>query len=154
LQLLSRPHRTRRDGEWSGGKAVIFIVTLGATGSVTLAARSAGMSRKSAYALRSRDSAFAQAWNAALAVKPPAVAEGDKAKRATPSTSSSTKPRINGPARHAELDSASMNKAESRSRKSVFMDSDFRQNDELKLRREHLLRDRFFARLAARPAAQ
>jgi hypothetical protein len=34
------------------------------------------------------------------------------------------------------------------------MNSDFRQNDELKLRREHLLRDRFFARLAARPTGQ
>ena len=92
MQLLSRPRRTPRNGEWSGGKAVIFIVTLGATGSVTLAARSAGMSRKSAYALRSRDSAFAQAWNAALAVKPPTRTEGDKAKRAAPSNSSSSMP--------------------------------------------------------------
>jgi hypothetical protein len=49
------------------------------------------MSRKSAYALKLRDPAFAQAWHAALAVKPPATAEGDKAERATPSTSSSSK---------------------------------------------------------------
>ena len=102
MQLLSRPRRTRRNGEWSGGKAVIFIVTLGATGSVTLAARSAGMSRKSAYALKSRDSAFAQAWNTALAVKPPTAAEGDKPKRATPSTSSSSLPSALA-AKHEEM---------------------------------------------------
>jgi hypothetical protein len=155
LTLLSRPCRARRNGEWSTGKAVTFIVTLAATRSVTLAARSAGMSRKSAYALKARDPAFARAWNAALAVKPSTKAEGDKAKRATPSTWSSSGPQTKTPPhRHAELDSASMNTADSRSRESVFVNSDFRQNDELKLRREHLLRDRFFARLAARPTGQ
>ena len=102
LQLLSRPRRTPRNGEWSGGKAVIFIVTLGATGSVTLAARSAGMSRKSAYALRSRDSAFAQAWTAALAVKPRTAPKGDKAKRAAPSTSSINVPSALA-AKHEEM---------------------------------------------------
>jgi hypothetical protein len=65
LHLLSRPHRPRRSGEWSSAKAVTFIVTLAATQSVTLAARKVGMSRKSAYALRSRDPAFAAAWDAA-----------------------------------------------------------------------------------------
>ena len=60
---LSRP---RRAHEWSGGKIVTFLVTLAATQSVTLAARGAGMSRKSAYALKGRDPAFADAWNKAL----------------------------------------------------------------------------------------
>jgi len=45
--------------------AVTFIVTLAATRSVTLAARAVGMSRKSAYALKQRDPAFAFAWAAA-----------------------------------------------------------------------------------------
>ncbi len=65
--LLSRPARARRSNEWNGGKAVTFIVTLAASRSVTLAALEAGMSRKSAYALKERDRAFAAAWNAALA---------------------------------------------------------------------------------------
>jgi len=64
---LSRPRRPRRSGEWTQGRAVTFIVTLAAARSVTLAARAAGMSRKAAYALRSRDPAFASAWNAAIA---------------------------------------------------------------------------------------
>lgn len=65
-QLLSRPRRPRRSGEWTPERAVTFIVTLAATASVTLAARAAGMSRKSAYALKGRDRAFAAAWTAAL----------------------------------------------------------------------------------------
>ena len=59
-------HRPRRPHEWSNVKAVTFIVTLAALRSVTLAADRAGMSRKSAYALKSRDPAFAAAWVAAL----------------------------------------------------------------------------------------
>ena len=66
MDLLSRPRRPRRPHEWNAGTAVTFIVTLAATGSVTLAAREAGMSRKSAYALRARDPAFAASWDAAL----------------------------------------------------------------------------------------
>ena len=66
MDLLSRPRRPRRSHEWNAGTAVTFIVTLAATGSVTLAARASGMSRKSAYALRKRDAAFAASWNAAL----------------------------------------------------------------------------------------
>ena len=66
MNLLSPPRRPRRPHEWNAGAAVTFIVTLAATGSVTLAARDAGMSRKSAYALRVRDHAFAASWNAAL----------------------------------------------------------------------------------------
>lgn len=67
--LLSRPLRPGRAHEWSRGKAVTFIVTLAATRSVTLAARAAGMSRKAAYALKSRDPAFADAWKIATAAR-------------------------------------------------------------------------------------
>ncbi len=74
--LLSNPRRQRRSREWTQGKAVTFIVTLAATRSVTLAARAAGMSRKAAYALKSRDAAFAHAWKVATA----ANRAGDKAK--------------------------------------------------------------------------
>jgi hypothetical protein len=75
--ILSRPFRPRRAQEWSSGKAVTFLVTLAANGSVTLAADRAGMSRKSAYALKSRDPAFARAWQSALAARRP-QREGDK----------------------------------------------------------------------------
>ncbi len=77
LSFLSWPRRTRRPHEWSPGKAVTFIVTLAATRSVTLAARESGMSRKSAYALKDRDPAFAAAWDAALKARP-ARRQGDK----------------------------------------------------------------------------
>lgn len=63
---LSRPRRPRRAGEWTADRAVTFIVTLAAAQSVTLAARRAEMSRKSAYALKGRDPAFAAAWAVAL----------------------------------------------------------------------------------------
>ena len=63
---LSRPRRPHRLGEWTSDKVVTFIVTLAVSQSVTLAARSAGLSRKSAYALKARDPAFAGAWNAAV----------------------------------------------------------------------------------------
>ena len=75
---LSRPRRPRRSGEWTQGRAVTFIVTLAAARSVTLAARAAGMSRKAAYALRSRDPAFASAWNAAIAANRPTKPQGYK----------------------------------------------------------------------------
>jgi hypothetical protein len=67
LLKLAHVRRPRRAREWSDGKAVTFIVTLAAHRSVTLAAVRAGMSRKSAYALKHRDSGFAAAWNSALA---------------------------------------------------------------------------------------
>ena len=70
---LSRPRRARRSHEWNDRSTVTFIVTLAASRSVTLAARSAGMSRKAAYALRHRDPSFDAAWNAALN-----AGEGDK----------------------------------------------------------------------------
>ena len=59
--------RPSRADEWSDDKAVTFIVTLAASINVTLAAARAGMSRKSAYALKRRDPAFATAWNRAIA---------------------------------------------------------------------------------------
>jgi hypothetical protein len=46
------------------------------------------MSRKSAYALKARDSAFAEAWTIALATQPFQPIEGDTAKLAARSTSS------------------------------------------------------------------
>jgi hypothetical protein len=66
LSFLSKPRRRRRRGEWTPEQSVTFIVTLAATGCVTVAAHRAGMSRKSAYALKVRDPAFAAAWAAAL----------------------------------------------------------------------------------------
>ena len=86
MHFLSQPRRPRRSGEWTQAKAVTFIVTLAATRSVTLAARAAGMSRKAAYALKDRDRAFAEAWNAALkawdADRPKARIKGDKTDKA------------------------------------------------------------------------
>ena len=101
--LLSRGRRPRRSGEWTRAKAVTFIVTLAASRSVTLAARRAGMSRKSAYALKSRDRAFAQAWETALNARqmsrqsnevedvqatPDSLGQGDSTVRAARSTGS------------------------------------------------------------------
>lgn len=80
MQILSRLRRPHRSGEWTGGAAVTFIVTLAATRSVTLAARAARMSRKSAYALKSRDPAFAAAWAAALNASRQQSFQGDKVK--------------------------------------------------------------------------
>ena len=65
--LFTRSNRRTRAAQWNAAKAVTFIVTLAATRSVTLAALEAGMSRKSAYALKRRDPAFDTAWKAALA---------------------------------------------------------------------------------------
>jgi hypothetical protein len=62
------PPRIRRDG-WTDARRVTFFVTLAATGSVTFAAASVGMSRKSAYALRKRDATFASLWERALAMR-------------------------------------------------------------------------------------
>jgi len=55
------PRRSRRSYEWSGAKVVIFIVTL--------AAARTGMSRKSTYALKRGDRAFAAAWLAAPRIR-------------------------------------------------------------------------------------
>ncbi len=78
LFQLARPHRPRRASDWTEAKAVTFIVTLAARQSVTLAARSAGMSRKSAYLLRARNSAFSMAWDTACAAGESKF-QGDKA---------------------------------------------------------------------------
>lgn len=63
LKLISDP---RRPHEWSNAKAVAFIVTLATGQPVTLAARAAGMNRKSAYALKAREPAFRAAWESAV----------------------------------------------------------------------------------------
>ena len=78
LLHLPRTCRPRRKGEWTESKVVTFIVTLAALRSVTFAARAAGMSRKSAYALRDRDPAFAAAWEAACAAGASPSVQGDK----------------------------------------------------------------------------
>lgn len=80
MHCLSRPRRPVRSGEWTSAKAVTFIVTLAATRSVTLAARESRMSRKSAYALKARDPAFAAAWAAARNAGAAAPRHGDKVK--------------------------------------------------------------------------
>lgn len=58
--------RIRTDG-WTHDRRVTFCVALAASGSVTFAAASAGLSRKSAYALRKRDRGFASLWDRSLA---------------------------------------------------------------------------------------
>ena len=78
MQLLSRPRRPARSGEWTSARAVTFIVTLAAGNPGTLAARASGMSRKSAYALKARDRAFAAAWQAAVDARSSHAAKGDK----------------------------------------------------------------------------
>jgi len=78
VHLLSRSRRPHRSGEWTPAKAVTFIVTLAATRSVTLAAREAGMSRKAAYKLKSRDPAFAQSWTAAMSAGAKRRGQGNK----------------------------------------------------------------------------
>ena len=63
------PLRCRDDG-WTAVRQRAFLEELAACGSVTAAARSVGMSRESAYALRRRAKAraFAQTWDAARAL--------------------------------------------------------------------------------------
>jgi hypothetical protein len=75
---MSRPRCPRRFGECTEATAVTFIVTLAAMQTVTLAARRAGMSRKSVYALKSRDPAFAAAWAAAVTAGSRVRSKGDK----------------------------------------------------------------------------
>jgi hypothetical protein len=54
--------RRQRANGWTHDRCSTFVVTLAASGSVTFAAASAGISRKSAYALKKRDAAFAAFW--------------------------------------------------------------------------------------------
>lgn len=105
LRLISNPRARHRAHEWTNGKAVTFIVTLASGRSVTLAARAAGMSRKSAYALKDREPAFRIAWKTAASASrtrsratlatpaPQALAgqrEGDSRALAAPSTPSTS----------------------------------------------------------------
>jgi hypothetical protein len=59
------PEPSRKVGGWSAMRQRLFIESLAETGSVHLAAKSAGLSARSAYALRVRSGAFAAAWDAA-----------------------------------------------------------------------------------------
>ena len=60
----SKHPRIRRDG-WTAERQLTFLCELTRTRSVTRAARSVGMSRESAYRLRSRreSALFAAAWD-------------------------------------------------------------------------------------------
>lgn len=60
-----RPEPSRKVGGWSAARQRLFIETLAETGSVHVSARGAGLSARSAYALRVRSPAFSAAWDAA-----------------------------------------------------------------------------------------
>ena len=84
------PPRARRDG-WTNSRRVTFFVTLAATGSVTFAASSVGMSRKSAYALRKRDATFASLWQRAISMRRTTIrAKPTEGNRTTPTVSLAT----------------------------------------------------------------
>jgi hypothetical protein len=59
------PDPSRKAGGWSAERQRLFIEILAETGTVHLAARSAGLSARGAYRLRVRSQAFAAAWDAA-----------------------------------------------------------------------------------------
>jgi hypothetical protein len=59
------PQPSRKTGGWSAERQRTFIETLAETGSVHVAAKSAGLSARSAYAVRVRSRPFAAAWDAA-----------------------------------------------------------------------------------------
>ena len=65
---MNLPRSFRRDG-WTPQRQLAFLDILACTGSVTAAARAAGMTGESAYRLRNRASAvsFAAAWDRLLA---------------------------------------------------------------------------------------
>jgi hypothetical protein len=63
------PSPPARDDGWTAQRQRAFVAALAELGVVGAAAKSVGMSRKSAYALRARageESDFAAAWNAAI----------------------------------------------------------------------------------------
>lgn len=66
-QCIASRISTRHDG-WTPQRQLDFLEMLFRSGSVTRSARAAGMSRESAYRLRSRepDGLFAAAWDRAL----------------------------------------------------------------------------------------
>ena len=66
-QSSAGPSNKARPSRWTPDRIVTFAVTLAATASVTRAAAAAGLSRKSAYARRNSDAAFAALWDRALA---------------------------------------------------------------------------------------
>ncbi|WP_347718055.1 hypothetical protein [Sphingomonas sp.] len=59
------PEPSRKTGGWSADRQRSFIEVLAETGSIHVAARSAGLSARSAYSLRVRSAAFAAAWDGA-----------------------------------------------------------------------------------------
>ncbi len=59
------PEPSRKTGGWSADRQRGFIEVLAETGSIHVAARGAGLSARSAYALRVRSAAFAAAWDGA-----------------------------------------------------------------------------------------
>lgn len=59
------PEPSQKTGGWSADRQRLFVATLAETGTVHMAAKSAGLSARSAYALRVRSPAFAGAWDAA-----------------------------------------------------------------------------------------
>jgi hypothetical protein len=59
------PQPSRKTGGWGAVRQRLFIETLAETGSVHLSARTAGLSARSAYALRVRSAAFSAAWDTA-----------------------------------------------------------------------------------------
>lgn len=67
IGILPSPTPGRRDG-WTAERQLRFLDSLARTGSITIAAKAAGMSRETAYRLRKRrDGAlFAAAWDRAL----------------------------------------------------------------------------------------
>ena len=74
-QLAKSPGPPTRHDGWTKPRRVTFLVTLAASGNVTFAAAAAGLSRKSAYALRKRNGAFASLWDRSLAAATAARAE-------------------------------------------------------------------------------
>ena len=60
-----KPEPSRKAGGWSAERQRLYIETLAETGSVHLSAKAAGLSARSAYALRVRSPAFSAAWDAA-----------------------------------------------------------------------------------------
>ena len=60
-----KPQPSRKVGGWNATRQRLYIETLAETGSVHLSAKAAGLSARSAYALRVRSPAFSAAWDAA-----------------------------------------------------------------------------------------
>lgn len=83
--FLPVPLRARHDG-WTPERQAAFLVALTASGSVSAAARKAGMTRASAYQLRGKPGAadFAAAWDAAsgLAAAKPKLTPDDRIRAA------------------------------------------------------------------------